>query len=473
MGARRRGEVVAGEKRERRERLRVDGCGELTRIRRRPTALQQRLRQGELSAPAAPAVDGWVGSPVEAVFGGAMLQTVSAVGSDAGDDLDGRRLSRRSEPFYDLSLPIPKATAQADHARSKAAAAYAKATAGFGAGLDSAYAGSGKPSKKERRRQAQDRRAQRRQKKGGGSSGEEGGGGDSSDGEDDGAAEAAAAADHCEVEMNKIYARCNPEKLGDVPALVLKYAGKERQLLNAIYKKYNVPLGGFSSEDEDDPGGADDDDEAREETEEPGTREGSESDEDKGQAGVAGPVDWRRQLPAVSTKRLQLLLGVPVSEAEEEEEDESDAEVETEDDQKDGEEEGDEDGVGGKDDDAELVSLPRLEGGGGKDQGLLSCLEAFTAPEPLAGDNQYRCDDGVDRDAELRLMLRAHPAVAGGRALPAVLTLHLKRFSQAGRALRKYSGPVGFGLELDVAPYCLHRPADLPHDPDHFRYRLH
>ena len=31
-------------------------------------------------------------------------------------------------------------------------------------------------------------------------------------------------------------------------------------------------------------------------------------------------------------------------------------------------------------------------------------------------------------------LLRAQPALSGGRALPPVLTLHLKRFSQAGRA---------------------------------------
>ena len=64
-----------------------------------------------------------------------------------------------------------------------------------------------------------------------------------------------------------------------------------------------------------------------------------------------------------------------------------------------------------------------------------------------------------------------------------MLTLHLKRFSHVGIKLQKHSGAVTFPLELNVAPFCLHRKCELhrpkagsglvPKQPQRFRYKLY
>ena len=41
------------------------------------------------------------------------------------------------------------------------------------------------------------------------------------------------------------------------------------------------------------------------------------------------------------------------------------------------------------------------------------------------------------------------------KSLPPVLTLHLKRFLQEGRRLRKNGRPIAFPALLDMAPYCV------------------
>ncbi|XP_019646954.1 PREDICTED: ubiquitin carboxyl-terminal hydrolase 16-like [Branchiostoma belcheri] len=93
------------------------------------------------------------------------------------------------------------------------------------------------------------------------------------------------------------------------------------------------------------------------------------------------------------------------------------------------------------------------------------CLHQFTAPELLTGSNKFGCefctrrkrkesgkterekdkDDTVYCNAS-KQMLVSWP--------PDVLTLHLKRFQQAGFSLRKVNRHVNFPLMLDLAPFC-------------------
>ncbi|XP_078619754.1 ubiquitin carboxyl-terminal hydrolase 16-like isoform X3 [Branchiostoma floridae x Branchiostoma japonicum] len=93
------------------------------------------------------------------------------------------------------------------------------------------------------------------------------------------------------------------------------------------------------------------------------------------------------------------------------------------------------------------------------------CLHQFTAPELLTGTNKFGCefctrrkrketgkterekdkDDTVYCNAS-KQMLVSWP--------PDVLTLHLKRFQQAGYSLRKVNRHVNFPLMLDLAPFC-------------------
>jgi len=102
-----------------------------------------------------------------------------------------------------------------------------------------------------------------------------------------------------------------------------------------------------------------------------------------------------------------------------------------------------------------------------------SCLNLFTAPELLTGSNQYGCENCTRRKAAAEA---AEAAVAAegtqneGKststvyscaskqllifAPPALLTLHLKRFTQNGSALRKVQRHVEFKTQFDMAKYC-------------------
>ncbi|XP_064473286.1 ubiquitin carboxyl-terminal hydrolase 16-like isoform X2 [Ornithodoros turicata] len=83
-----------------------------------------------------------------------------------------------------------------------------------------------------------------------------------------------------------------------------------------------------------------------------------------------------------------------------------------------------------------------------QDGTLLACLHQFTSPELLIGANALSCDgcgNGKRAAASLQLLVQDPPRV---------LTLHLKRFQQNGRALCKVNRHVPFPLNLDLAPYC-------------------
>ena len=46
--------------------------------------------------------------------------------------------------------------------------------------------------------------------------------------------------DKAQAEIEAIYKEHNPEKIGDVPRLLLKYAGREDMLVRAIKEKYKA-----------------------------------------------------------------------------------------------------------------------------------------------------------------------------------------------------------------------------------------
>ena len=95
-----------------------------------------------------------------------------------------------------------------------------------------------------------------------------------------------------------------------------------------------------------------------------------------------------------------------------------------------------------------------------------SCLNLFTAPELLTGSNKYGCENCTKRKAAAAIAEGADEntkiptvySVASKQLLifapPALLTLHLKRFTQNGIALRKAQKHVDFPLRFDLAPFC-------------------
>ncbi|KAL4657453.1 ubiquitin carboxyl-terminal hydrolase 45 [Arapaima gigas] len=93
-----------------------------------------------------------------------------------------------------------------------------------------------------------------------------------------------------------------------------------------------------------------------------------------------------------------------------------------------------------------------------------SCLRQFTSVELLMGNNKLLCENCTERrQKQLRRSTsekRAENVYTSARkqmlisVLPPVVTLHLKRFHQAGMNLRKVNRHVEFPLILDLAPFC-------------------
>lgn len=109
-----------------------------------------------------------------------------------------------------------------------------------------------------------------------------------------------------------------------------------------------------------------------------------------------------------------------------------------------------------------------------------SCLEAFTSPEWLDGDDRYVCDacaethrasapisaDGAGAAAVATARKEsAQPALKWLQVVraPEVLTLHIKRFRSRGSGGTKLMTPVPSTLAVDIAPFCSRD--DVP--PDH------
>ncbi|KAM9798011.1 ubiquitin carboxyl-terminal hydrolase 45 [Neosynchiropus ocellatus] len=100
-----------------------------------------------------------------------------------------------------------------------------------------------------------------------------------------------------------------------------------------------------------------------------------------------------------------------------------------------------------------------------KECSIQSCLHQFTSVELLMGNNKLLCESCTERrQKQLRKSSSAdkkgEKIYTSARkqmlisSLPPVITLHLKRFHQAGMNLRKVNRHVDFPLVLDLAPFC-------------------
>uniref|UniRef100_A0A673KGF3 Ubiquitin carboxyl-terminal hydrolase n=1 Tax=Sinocyclocheilus rhinocerous TaxID=307959 RepID=A0A673KGF3_9TELE len=97
-----------------------------------------------------------------------------------------------------------------------------------------------------------------------------------------------------------------------------------------------------------------------------------------------------------------------------------------------------------------------------KECSVQSCLHQFTSVELLMGNNKLLCENCTERRQRQmkRSDKKAEKVYTSARkqmlisALPPVVTLHLKRFHQAGMNLRKVNRHVDFPLLLDLAPFC-------------------
>uniref|UniRef100_A0A665UP51 Ubiquitin carboxyl-terminal hydrolase n=1 Tax=Echeneis naucrates TaxID=173247 RepID=A0A665UP51_ECHNA len=94
-----------------------------------------------------------------------------------------------------------------------------------------------------------------------------------------------------------------------------------------------------------------------------------------------------------------------------------------------------------------------------KECSIQSCLHQFTSVELLMGNNKLLCESCTER-RQKQLHKRMEKIYTSARkqmlisSLPPVITLHLKRFHQAGMNLQKVNRHVDFPLILDLAPFC-------------------
>uniref|UniRef100_A0A672ZH14 Ubiquitin carboxyl-terminal hydrolase n=1 Tax=Sphaeramia orbicularis TaxID=375764 RepID=A0A672ZH14_9TELE len=100
-----------------------------------------------------------------------------------------------------------------------------------------------------------------------------------------------------------------------------------------------------------------------------------------------------------------------------------------------------------------------------KECSIQSCLHQFTSVELLMGNNKLLCESCTERrqkqlrkssssDKKLEKIYTSARKQMLISSLPPVITLHLKRFHQAGMNLRKVNRHVDFPLILDLAPFC-------------------
>ncbi|XP_069462500.1 ubiquitin carboxyl-terminal hydrolase 45 isoform X2 [Ambystoma mexicanum] len=102
-----------------------------------------------------------------------------------------------------------------------------------------------------------------------------------------------------------------------------------------------------------------------------------------------------------------------------------------------------------------------------KECSIQSCLYQFTSVELLMGNNKLLCEICTDQKQQYERKINssgnendAGILYSNARkqmlisTVPTVLTLHLKRFHQAGLSVRKVNRHVDFPLILDLAPFC-------------------
>ncbi|XP_061805474.2 ubiquitin carboxyl-terminal hydrolase 45 [Nerophis lumbriciformis] len=110
-----------------------------------------------------------------------------------------------------------------------------------------------------------------------------------------------------------------------------------------------------------------------------------------------------------------------------------------------------------------------------KECSVQSCLHQFTSVELLMGNNKLLCESCTEHRQKLMRKSRStdkkvEKIYTSARkqmlisSLPPVITLHLKRFHQAGMNLRKVNRHVDFPLVLDLAPFCSASCKNLAHD---------
>ncbi|XP_065565333.1 ubiquitin carboxyl-terminal hydrolase 16/45-like isoform X2 [Artemia franciscana] len=90
---------------------------------------------------------------------------------------------------------------------------------------------------------------------------------------------------------------------------------------------------------------------------------------------------------------------------------------------------------------------------------ILSGLNQFTAPELLFGTNSIVCEGCTKRQKKKGHGNESSVHSPARKQLlifipPAILTIHLKRFTHCGTTLKKVNRHVGFPLILDLAPFC-------------------
>ncbi|XP_077455383.1 ubiquitin carboxyl-terminal hydrolase 45 isoform X2 [Stigmatopora argus] len=118
-----------------------------------------------------------------------------------------------------------------------------------------------------------------------------------------------------------------------------------------------------------------------------------------------------------------------------------------------------------------------------KECSIQSCLHQFTSVELLMGNNKLLCESCTEhRHKQMRKSSSTDKKVekiyTSARkqmlisSLPPVMTLHLKRFHQAGMNLRKVNRHVDFPLILDLTPFCAASCKNLVHG-DRVLYSLY
>eukprot|EP01135_Chromosphaera_perkinsii_P010642 Nk52_evm42s2192 gene=Nk52_evmTU42s2192 len=88
---------------------------------------------------------------------------------------------------------------------------------------------------------------------------------------------------------------------------------------------------------------------------------------------------------------------------------------------------------------------------------LMSCLSSFFARDFLKGENRYSCEDCAGLIKGGRSKEKVLTDATKGFLIkrpPKVLTVHIKRFEQTGRSLRKVNTHVRFETSLDISPFC-------------------
>eukprot|EP00002_Diphylleia_rotans_P020287 TRINITY_DN3940_c0_g1_i1.p1 TRINITY_DN3940_c0_g1~~TRINITY_DN3940_c0_g1_i1.p1 ORF type:complete len:346 (+),score=89.31 TRINITY_DN3940_c0_g1_i1:1339-2376(+) len=112
------------------------------------------------------------------------------------------------------------------------------------------------------------------------------------------------------------------------------------------------------------------------------------------------------------------------------------------------------------------IELRRRQAQGFQESSLMGCIYSFTSPELLTDEEQVKCIDCTANQFGLsgrkdevkklptdRFVKRDALKQYLFEKTPPVLVLHLKRFMQNGRNIKKNNKEVPFPLDLDISPF--------------------